>query len=212
MQSRREFLKESSAVALASMLLPSFIMKSADVHNPGIQLYSVRKEMLQDAAGTLKQLAGLGYKQIESARSDKGNYYGLKPSEIKKICLDLGLALRSGHVHLDDQWQQTMNDAAEAGQEYIICSSMPAKGQTIDNYKKTAEAFNKAGESCKKLNLKFGYHNHDYEFESENGKILYDVLIENTDKSLVHLEMDLGWVIAAGKDPIALTYGWRSMA
>ncbi len=202
MQSRREFLKESSAVALTSMLLPSFLMKGADVHNPGIQLYSVRKEMLQDAAGTLKLLAGLGYKQIESAGSVKGNYYGLKPLEIKNICKDLGLTIRSGHVHLDDQWQQTMNDAAEVGQEYLICSSMPAKGQTVDNYKKTAEVFNKTGEGCKKLNLKFGYHNHDYEFESENGKILYDVLIENTDQSLVHLEMDLGWVIAAGKDPI----------
>lgn len=202
MQTRREFLKNSSAVALSTALLPSFTFNAVNLNNPGIQLYTVRKEMLLDAIGTMKQVAALGFKQIESASSDKGNYYGLKAAEMKQLCKDLGLTLRSGHVRVDDQWQQTINEAAESGQEYLICSSMPAKGQTVDNYKRTAETFNKNGEQCKKLNIKFGYHNHDYEFESANGKILYDVLVENTDKSLVNLELDLGWVIAAGKDPI----------
>jgi len=203
MKTRRTFLKESGAFALGSMFLPSFDLSDSKIKNPGIQLYTFRKEMLADAAGTLKQIAALGFKQIESAGSDKGNYYGLKPKEIKQICSDLGMTLRSGHIHVDEKWQQTIDEAQETGQEYMICSSMPAKGQTADNYKKTAEAFNKNGEDCKKANIKFGYHNHDYEFESENGKVLYDVLVENTDPSLVNLELDLGWVIAAGKDPIA---------
>ena len=158
--------------------------------------------MLADAPGTLKQLAALGIKQIESARSAKGNYYGLKPKEIKQVCADLGMTLRSGHVHLDDQWQQTLNDAAEAGQEYLICSTMPSTGQTVANYTKVAEAFNKAGEDCKTHNIKFGYHNHEYEFEHENGQVLYDVLLNKTTANLVHMELDLGWVIAAGKDPV----------
>jgi sugar phosphate isomerase/epimerase len=79
---------------------------------------------------------------------------------------------------------------------------MPTRGQTVDNYKAVAAAFNKAGEDCKKMNLKFGYHNHEYEFEKENGKVLYDVLLENTDPSLVHMELDLGWVIVGGGDPL----------
>ena len=203
MKSRRTFLKESGAFALGSMFLPSFDITGNKLKNPGIQLYTFRKEMLADATGTLKQIAALGFKQIESANSEKGSYYGLKPKEIKQVCSDLGMTLRSGHIHVDEKWQQTLDEARETGQEYMICSSMPAKGQTVDNYKKTAEAFNKNGEDCKKANIKFGYHNHDYEFESENGKVLYDVLVENTDPSLVHLELDLGWVIAAGKDPIA---------
>ena len=150
----------------------------------------------------LKKIASLGYKEIESAGSDKGNYYGLKPSEIKKITKDLGMNLRSGHVHFDDKWQQTIDDALEAGQEYVIVSSMPTKGQTVDNYKSVAESFNKAGEACKKSNLYFGYHNHDFEFEKENGKILYDVLVENTNPEFVNLEMDLGWVIVTGNNPL----------
>jgi sugar phosphate isomerase/epimerase len=112
------------------------------------------------------------------------------------------MTLRSGHVHIDDNWKRTMDEAAESGQEYIICSTMPSNGQTADNYKKVAETFNKAGEACKKLDLKFGYHNHEYEFETGNGEVLYDILLKNTDAALVHMELDLGWVIAAGKDPL----------
>jgi sugar phosphate isomerase/epimerase len=73
----------------------------------------------------------------------------------------------------------------------------------VDNYKKVAAIFNKSGEDCNKVNLKFGYHNHESEFDEDNGKILYDVLMENTDPLLVHMELDLGWVMAAGKDPVA---------
>ena len=131
MNSRRNFLKASGALAVGSMFLPNF----ADAANlnarekmPELQLYTVRKEMLEDNVGTLKKIAGLGYKEIESAGSDKGYYYGLKPSEIKKITKDLGMTLRSGHVHYDDKWQQTIDEAAESGQEYLIVSVNAYKG------------------------------------------------------------------------------------
>src|SRR5215213_447527 len=132
MKTRREFLKVSGAITLGSMLLPSCAdAGNLKVKNIGIQLYSVRKEMLADAVGTLKKLAQIGYKELESARSDKGNFYGLSAKEIKKIAKDLGMNLRSGHVHVDENWQRSVNDAAEAGQEYLVCSSMPSQGQTI---------------------------------------------------------------------------------
>jgi sugar phosphate isomerase/epimerase len=121
---------------------------------------------------------------------------------MRDTCKALGLSIRSGHVQLDTDWNQTMEQAAEAGQEYVICSSMPTQGQAIDNYLRVAEAFNKAGEDCKKIGLKFGYHNHSYEFESDKGQVLYDLLLENTDPSLVHMELDLGWVVMGGKNPI----------
>ncbi|MEP7233508.1 MAG: sugar phosphate isomerase/epimerase [Ginsengibacter sp.] len=205
MNSRRRFLRTSGAIAAGSFLLPGIVQaaKRNAAKDVGVQLYTVRKEMLEDNMGTLKKLAALGYKEIESAGSEKGNYYGLKPAEMKKACKDLGMTLRSGHVHFDGKWQQTIDDAVEAGQEYVIVSSMPTRGQTVDNYKSVADAFNKAGEAAKKSNLSFGYHNHDFEFEKENGKILYDVLVENTDPQYVNLEMDLGWVIVTGNDPMA---------
>lgn len=200
-QSRRSFIQQSAVLGAGAVLARSFgsFKPSKDI---GVQLYTFRSEMLADATGTLKKIAALGIKQLESAGSSKGYYYGLSPKEIKKVCTGLGMQLRSGHVGLDKNWPKTLDDAAEAGQEYLICSSMPGSGQTVSNYQHVAEQFNKAGEEAKKRKIKFGYHNHDYEFESENGKVLYDVLLEHTDPALVHMELDLGWVVASGKDPL----------
>ncbi|MDB2606372.1 sugar phosphate isomerase/epimerase [Zobellia sp.] len=199
---RRNFLKQSSLAAAGSLLLPTMGFKMAPPEKYGIQLYTFRDEMAKDAQGTLEQIAAIGIKKIESARSKKGLYYGLSPKEMKNTCERLGMKLCSGHVALDKNFEVTMQQAVESGQEYVICSSLPNKGQDIDNYKKVAEAFNKAGKSCKKLGLKFGYHNHEYEFESDKGEVLYDVLMDNTDPELVHMELDLGWVIIAKKDPL----------
>lgn len=202
MTSRRNFIYQTTALAVGSLTLPSFIPTHSAREYVGVQLYTFRDAMIQDPKGTLSKVAELGFKQLESARSDKGLYYGLTPIEMRDTCKALGLSIRSGHVHLDADWNQTMEQAAEAGQEYVICSSMPTEGQDIDNYLRVAEAFNKAGEDCKKLGLKFGYHNHSYEFESDKGQVLYDVLLKNTDPSLVHMELDLGWVVMGGKNPI----------
>jgi sugar phosphate isomerase/epimerase len=202
MLTRKNFLFQTGTLALGSMLLKSCTSTSGKVENVGVQLYTFRKEMQADARGTLKKIAALGIKQIESARSEKGHYYGLSPIEMKQTCADLGMTLRSGHVHIDEKWNQTMDEAVESGQEYLICSTMPTEGQTVDNYKTVAEAFNKAGEECKSRGIKFGYHNHEYEFESENDQVLYNVLLDNTEADLVHMELDLGWVIVGGKDPL----------
>lgn len=188
-------------LVLGAMAAPR-VFAAPKINNVGIQLYSVRKEMLEDATGTLKKLARIGYKQLESARSAKGNYYGLKPKEIKRIVGDLGMTVRSGHVHLDENFQRSIDEAAEVGQQYLIVSSMPSEGQTIDNYKKVADAFTKGAEQCAKSNITFGYHNHEYEFESVDGQVLYDVLLDNTDPSKVCMELDLGWVIVTGNDPV----------
>ena len=203
MQTRIQFLANTALITAGGLLFPSLVNASSKkIKNVGVQLYTFRTEMAADARGTLKKIAALGYKQIESAGSNKGRYYGLKPTEMKLACNDLGMTLSSGHVHIDDKWKQTLDEAAESGQQYVICSTMPSNGQTSDNYKRAAEVFNKTGEECKKINLKFGYHNHDYEFASDNGQVLYDVLLDNTQADLVHMEMDLGWVLAGGKNPL----------
>lgn len=200
---RRDFLKSAGVFTAGSLFLPGLslpglIKKNKDA---GIQLYSVRKEMAEDATGTLKKLASIGYQELESARSEKGNYYGLAPKEIKKIVEDLGMKLRSGHIHVDADWKKSIADATETGQEYIISAVLPSQGQTVAHYQESADSFNKLGEECKKANLKFGYHNHVSEFEKVDGQILYDILLERCDPALVHMELDLGWVVAAGLDP-----------
>ncbi|CAA9226973.1 MAG: Sugar or sugar phosphate isomerase/epimerase/dehydrotase [uncultured Cytophagales bacterium] len=201
MTTRRQFIKHTASLAMAPALLPA-LSPAAKVTNVGLQLYSVREEMLADAVGTLKQLARIGYKELESARSAKGHYYGLKPKEIRKICKDLGMTLRSGHVHVDKDWKRAVDEAAEAGQSYLVCSSLPSEGQTVANYQKVADTFNQAASDCKKAGMVFGYHNHEYEFEKADGKVLYDILLDRTDPKLVMMELDLGWVIVTGNDPV----------
>src|SRR5436305_4808918 len=112
MKTRRTFLKNASFIAAGSLLMPGLLKAGnlAQKNDVGIQLYSVRKEMLEDAAGTLAKLAKIGYKEIESAKSEKGNYYGLKPKEIKQILNDHGMTLRSGHTRLDKDWQQSVDE------------------------------------------------------------------------------------------------------
>jgi sugar phosphate isomerase/epimerase len=205
MKSRRTFIRETALAGTGSLLFSGIIKNNntePKLKQVGLQLYSVRMDMLSDASGTLIKLGKIGYREIESAQSDKGNYYGLSPKEIKKIMKDQGMHLRSGHTHIDKNWERSIDEAAEAGQEYIICSVLPVPGQTIENYQKSADIFSKAGEQCKKSGLLFGYHNHESEFESIGGQVLYDVLLTRVDPGLVHMEMDLGWVIAAGKNPL----------
>lgn len=202
MKTRRDFLKVSGSLAASALLLPN-ALRAAKVKDVGIQLYTVRKEMLADPAGTLQKLAKIGYKELESARSDKGNFYGLQPKEIKKIAGDLGMTVRSGHVHIDQDWQKSIDMAAEAGQTYLVCSSLPSEGQTVANYQRCADTFSKAAEQCEKSDLTFGYHNHEYEFDKVDGQVLYNVLLDRTDPKLVTMEMDLGWVIVTGNDPLA---------
>ncbi len=203
MTTRRNFLRQSAAIATSTLVMPIYDFNSSKKDlELGVQLYTFRNELKNDAYGTLKQISELGFKKIETARSGNGHYYGFSPKEMKDICVDLGMKLVSGHVHLDKNWKKTMEEAVTSGQEYLICSTMPSTGQTIDNYKSVAETFNKAGEECKKLGLKFGYHNHEYEFEMNNGEVLYDILLKNTESDLVHMELDLGWVVVSGNDPL----------
>ncbi|GLU55277.1 sugar phosphate isomerase/epimerase family protein [Dyadobacter frigoris] len=201
MKTRREFLEISSGIVLGGLFYPNLI-QAAKVKNIGINLYSVREAMLLNATGTLEKLAKIGYKEIESVKSVKGNYYGLKPKEIKKIMEDLGLNLRSGHVAVNADWQKSIDAAAEAGQKYLISPGLPSAGQTVDNYKRVSETFNLAAEVCKKSNIIFGYHNGGSDFTQENGQVLYDVLLDNSDPDLVKMELDLGWAIVGGADPV----------
>tara|TARA_B100000767_G_scaffold191185_1_gene178447 strand:+ start:2050 stop:2886 length:837 start_codon:yes stop_codon:yes gene_type:complete len=200
--SRRKFLSTTAfagpALAISSQFAFSKIKKQA----LGLQLYTFRDQMQSNPIKTLEKIASLGIKKIESARSQKGHYYGLKPQEMQTTCNSFGMQLVSGHVRLDYAFDRTLDEAIEAKQAFLICSSLPTKGQTVDNYKRVAEEFNKAGEKCSAAGIRFGYHNHEYEFESDNGTVLFDVLMEETDPNLVNMELDLGWVIIAEKNPL----------
>ncbi|RFM30409.1 sugar phosphate isomerase/epimerase family protein [Deminuibacter soli] len=201
-QSRRDFLRAAGFAAGA--LLPASKMLAAykPSRNFGLQLYSVRDDIAKDPKGVLKQIASYGYTQIESFEGKQGMFWGMQPKEFKQFTGDLGLTIISSHCDYKTDFEKKAADAASIGMKYLIC---PYKGpqKSIDDFKRCADEFNKAGAICKKNGIRFAYHNHDYSFKSVDGQIPQDVMIENTDPSLVDFEMDIYWVVTAGADPVA---------
>lgn len=255
MTSRRNFLRDASALTLSGLLLPRLGQAqglfAADTAYPiGIQLFTLFKSMNEDPKGTLEKVAAVGYKEVESAFSSRGGYYGYSAKEFKSIVSGMGMIWRAHHaggapfrsrpmpaaggpppggaapggpppagggqrtppmdfskmppmLNLRDNYQELVDQAAEAGLAYLVCASTPVG--TLDEIKKSIEVFQKTGEAAKKAGIGFAYHNHSTEFDSVEGAgTPYELILSQTDKELVKMELDLAWATKAGKDPVAL--------
>jgi len=207
MSNRRDFLRNGTFAALGLSLAPGCRslfggtgIKNLDTF--GIQLWTVKEDMAKDAKGTLAAMSKDGYRQIESFEGRQGMFWGMKNTEFKTYMNDLNMNLISSHCNISQDFEKKAAEAAEIGMKYLIC---PYKGpqKSMDAFRKFADEFNKAGETCKKNGIRFAYHNHDYSFVPINGEMPQDVMMDNTDKDLVDYEMDIYWVVAAGADPEA---------
>lgn len=211
--SRRSFLMNSTLAFGGAMILPDKIFALKKKNGlVGLQLYSVRDDMKKDPLGTLQQLAKMGYKNVEHANYIDRKFYGYPAAEFKKVLDGLGLRMHSGHTvmrakHWDDagndftdEWKYTVEDAAVVGQEYVISPWLDESlRQDYDGLLKFLELFNKCGELCKKSNMKFGYHNHNFEFRySLNNEKIYDIILQHTDPNLVAQQLDVGNMYGGG--------------
>ncbi|MBZ5856965.1 sugar phosphate isomerase/epimerase family protein [Flavihumibacter profundi] len=215
--SRRKFLKQTSFTIAGSTFLSSRMMAamssgSALPELTGVQLYSVRDEMKKDAMGTLKALSKMGYKHVEHANYINRKFYGWPAKEFKKVLDDLGLKMPSGHTvmtadHWDatkkdftDVWKYTVEDAATCGQKFVISPWLQEdKRKTESDLKGFLELFNKCGELCQKSGMKYGYHNHDFEFSQKLGdRTVFDIILSETDPRLVMQQLDIGNMVNGG--------------
>lgn len=217
--SRRSFLKKTALALAGTTVLSNEIFAAK---NPkeliGVQLYSIRDDMNKDPLGSLKQLAQMGYKNVEHANYGNRKFYGYTASEFKKVLGDLGLKMPSGHTvmrrkHWDegkkdftDEWKMTVEDAAIVGQQFVISPWLDDYyRKSYDGLKQYMEVFNQCGELCKKSGMKFGYHNHDFEFSEQlNGVKVYDIILQNTDPSLVMQQLDIGNLYNGGAKALAV--------
>lgn len=216
MTSRRSFIKSTSLLSMGAILSPSFYQ-----HNKkyiGLQLYTVRESMQSDPAGTLAKIARIGYNSLEGATyTGTEKFYGMEPAAFAKLIKENNLIMPSSHYRLGEEkinaetvkgtilsnWQKAVDDAATVGLKYMTLSSLALTERgDLDHYKRIADHLNKAGETCKKSGIQLCYHNHNYEFIEQNGKLPYDILL-SSEKDLVKMEIDLYWIAKAGKDPIA---------
>ncbi len=213
MTSRRSFLKTSAMLSAGLLVSPQLF--AYDKKYIGLQLYTVRNAMGKDAAGTLAKVAQIGYNSVEGGYGD-GKFYGLDGKAFGAILKQNNLIMPSCHYQLGEAsaaakgtilngWDKAVDDAAAIGLKYMVCAWLaPSERGSLDHYKKLAEDFNKAGQACKRAGIQFCYHNHDFEFIQEDGKYPYETLLDNSDKDLVKMEIDLYWLTKAKQDPIAL--------
>ncbi len=206
-RSRRTFVKNAAALSAGTLLWPgSDILSPVKPAIISLQLYSVRDDMKADPGGTLRQVAAMGYANVEHANYNNRKFYGYTASDFRQLLDGLGLKMPSGHVSFQasdwdaskndfsDRWKYTLEDAVTAGQQYVISPSMDEEVRnSYDALMQTLDIFNRCGEFCRKYGLQFGYHNHEFEFKySFNGKKIYDLILSHTDPSLVCQQIDIG--------------------
>lgn len=203
MTTRRNFIKTVSAATALSMVSPFDIFANTNKKYIGIQLYTIRKVLNEDFEGTMRKIGEIGFNSIETAGYNKRKFYGYKPKAFKKLAKDMGLKAMSSHAGVKmNTLDHTIEDTLEAGMKYLVLPSVSHdRRKSIDDYKKLAEEFNVIGDKCNKSGLRFAYHNHSSEFENMDGQVPYDVLLKNTEKDYVTMELDTYWMVRGGYQP-----------
>jgi sugar phosphate isomerase/epimerase len=219
--SRRSFL-QASAVGTAGLLAPAWLPSTEAgaaapggvLDHVGVALYTVREQMKTDPAGTLKAIAGLGYKYVES---------GLVPS-LGPAVAAAGLKQKSAYaptylvtgnraawaeagelVPESYTWDSAVAEAKERGLEYlVIVYLMKAERGGKDVYRDLARRLAKAGDTCRKAGLGLAYHPHAFEYELVEGVRPIDILLDGTSKDQLALELDTFWASIAGQDPLKM--------
>jgi sugar phosphate isomerase/epimerase len=220
-QNRRSFLT-TVAAATAAVVLPRPMRAesgspssmearaaSAKIQKIGIQVYSLRTRANLDLAGVLAALSKIGYAEVELA-----GYYGHPASEVRELLDQNHLAAPSGHIGIDfieKAPDATFADARTVGHQWITVPSPSGRLTTIDNWKRFAGRLNGAATQAKAAGFRFAYHNHDAEFRKVDGVAPWEVLMGETDPSLVAAQIDLYHAVNGGADPLDLIarYGSR---
>lgn len=168
----------------------------------GVQLYTVRAMFEADFRKPLKAISDIGYKDLEFA-----GYYDHDPAEVKAYMDELNLFSHSTHVRLDplrDNFAAEMEIALQMGQRNMFLNWLAPEERTADAYRAHADLLNQRGAQARANGLQLGYHNHDFEFETVEGIVPFDLLMERTDPDLVKFELDLYWVEEGGQNAVQI--------
>lgn len=210
MQKRNIFLV--FALFLSILVMAGGKTKNKEIY---LQLYSVRDDIKKDFKGTISSVAKTGYTGVEAAGYADGKFYGLSPEEFKKEIESTGMKVLSSHLNkrLNDNisatdwneiwewWNVAIDAHKRAGMKYVIVPSMP-RLKTLADLKVYCDYYNRIGEKCNQAGMRFGYHNHDFEFVKIENELMYDFMLKNTDPEKVFFQMDVYWVVRGGYSPV----------
>jgi sugar phosphate isomerase/epimerase len=173
----------------------------------GFQVWTIKDQLINDFAGTLKKMAALGYKTVEMCSppgyesSGFGPLMGMKARDMKLVVEDAGLHLESTHYGMDEltnNLYERIAFALESGQRQMIISSFGLpENATMSDWMKAAGKLNEMGKKMKKEGIQAGYHNHHMEFEKLDDQLIYDALLKELDPDNVKMQFQVA-VISAG--------------
>ena len=202
---RREFCG-LSGIATASVRLAG----AARPMVVGAQLYTLRDVLPKDPLGILRRLENIGYREAElTADTLERTFAAIKQTSIKPVSLHLDPTLFAGNR---SRLPAALDDAANRGVAFAVCPYVaPADRGGAETMKRLGAILNQAGRMCRSRGIRFGYHNHAFEFAPAGAGTLLDALLQATDRDLVGLELDIMWARVAGLNPAAVVdrYGSR---
>jgi sugar phosphate isomerase/epimerase len=176
-----------------------FFMTNVD--QIAIQLYTVRELAAENFANTLKAIADIGYKAVELA-----GFHGHSASEIRGFADEFGLRVVSAHIAVTEfqsDLSKVISDLQTLGAEWGVVPWISPENRTEATLRAYGDEFNEYARRFAAAGLKFGYHNHDFEFKvkADDGTSLFETLLAVTDPETVKFELDAYWVSVGGLDP-----------
>jgi len=197
--SRRTFLALAGSLPFAARAF------AAATNVPvGLELYSVRDELVKDLNGTVTKVAKMGYKIVEFY-SPYFDWSMDQAKDVRKLLDVLGIECRSTHNGTQSFTADGLKKAIDLnktiGSRYIVMAS-PGRVSSLDDWKKVAEKLTSAAEQLRSVNMSAGYHNHQAEWKPVDGQRPIDVISKGTPKE-VAMQFDVGTCLEAGADPIA---------
>lgn len=163
----------------------------------GLELYTVRHLFAKDPAGTLKQVAAAGYKEIETGP-------GLKAEELVKDLRAAGLTAPSGYFDSPktvDEWKKTLNLAHAYGMHFVVVGDNPKLD--AEAWERRTDLYNQCGKLAQDAGMQFCYHAHFREFARTDNTCGYDLMLTRCEARLLKMEMDVFWGVYAGIDPVS---------
>jgi len=195
---RRACLHALALAGSALSISPVLARHHQQVATVGLQLYTVRQQMADDAAATLEAVAAAGYGEVETAGT--GNLGAL---EFAQALSNAGLTAPAAHLPLnmiDEQPDEVLAMAQMIGYRYIVIPWLPPEMRDETGYAQAIATLNRFGERSAAEGVQTCYHNHDFEFKSINGTKPFDRMLTDCDRHLVQFELDLFWAAHAGID------------
>jgi sugar phosphate isomerase/epimerase len=217
---RRRFLARSGALAASSFVGFDLLSQAARADGcggapAGVQLFTVREALARDPGAALRALREIGIVEAELFGlngPENATLFGLPARELKRAFDGAGMRVPLSHIGGALTNTAAIGEIARTLGLGTLVVALPSEfsgpggmvaAKSRAQLDALAEKLNRVGREYREQGLVFGYHNHHVEFMPVDGLVPYDYLMSNTDSDLVKIELDIGWLAAAGVDPVA---------